>query len=264
MRMRACLLAVWGILIYQIKAIMVECLEISPAGHFKRCWVWRELPSPPLPPSIFSSFFVIIETHVLLKIKNRRDDAYWPEGKRVAMEDRYRPDFPRPDHRFHDFDHRDRGQYQDHVADRSAPSSLAAVDGATSARRRDGSLSSDISFTREAPRSWLACCTWDLQGHACSRMWDSGPLGHPQLISRSALFTDWWSLGAVLSLHSPGPHTLGLTAPRTLPATPPLRQAPWEAGFQGGYAQPLCTGRKLFRERAFAGRVARVHVPKPC
>nr|XP_012416115.1 PREDICTED: scaffold attachment factor B2 isoform X2 [Odobenus rosmarus divergens] len=47
-----------------------------------------------------------------------RDDAYWPEGKRVAMEDRYRPDFPRPDHRFHDFDHRDRGQYQDHVADR--------------------------------------------------------------------------------------------------------------------------------------------------
>ncbi|XP_022412810.1 scaffold attachment factor B2 isoform X1 [Lagenorhynchus albirostris] len=48
----------------------------------------------------------------------RRDDAYWPEGKRMAMEDRYRPDFPRPDHRFHDFDHRDRGQYQEHVADR--------------------------------------------------------------------------------------------------------------------------------------------------
>ncbi|XP_020939684.1 scaffold attachment factor B2 isoform X1 [Sus scrofa] len=48
----------------------------------------------------------------------RRDDTYWPEGKRMAMEDRYRPDFPRPDHRFHDFDHRDRGQYQDHVADR--------------------------------------------------------------------------------------------------------------------------------------------------
>ncbi|KAG8519062.1 Scaffold attachment factor B2 [Galemys pyrenaicus] len=48
----------------------------------------------------------------------RRDDAYWLEGKRVAMEDRYRPDFPRPDHRFHDFDHRDRSQYQDHVPDR--------------------------------------------------------------------------------------------------------------------------------------------------
>ncbi|XP_004865740.1 scaffold attachment factor B2 isoform X3 [Heterocephalus glaber] len=49
---------------------------------------------------------------------DRRDDAYWPEGKRVALEDRYRADFPRPDHRFHDFDHRDRGQYQDHSADR--------------------------------------------------------------------------------------------------------------------------------------------------
>ncbi|XP_004689382.1 PREDICTED: scaffold attachment factor B2 [Condylura cristata] len=48
----------------------------------------------------------------------RRDEAYWLEGKRVAMEDRYRPDFPRPDHRFHDFDHRDRSQYQDHVPDR--------------------------------------------------------------------------------------------------------------------------------------------------
>uniref|UniRef100_A0A2K5HT78 Scaffold attachment factor B2 n=1 Tax=Colobus angolensis palliatus TaxID=336983 RepID=A0A2K5HT78_COLAP len=49
---------------------------------------------------------------------DRRDDAYWPEGKRVAMEDRYRADFSRPDHRFHDFDHRDRGQYQDHAIDR--------------------------------------------------------------------------------------------------------------------------------------------------
>ncbi|XP_063555180.1 LOW QUALITY PROTEIN: scaffold attachment factor B2-like [Gorilla gorilla gorilla] len=49
---------------------------------------------------------------------DRRDDAYWLEGKRVAMEDRYRADFPRPDHRFHDFDHRDRGQYQDHAIDR--------------------------------------------------------------------------------------------------------------------------------------------------
>lgn len=121
MKIQACLLAVWGILIYQIKAIMIECLEISPAGHFKRYWVWRELLSPPPPLSLFPHSLSINEIHVLLKIKNRRDDAYWPEGKRVAMEDRYRPDFPRPDHRFHDFDHRDRGQYQDHVADRSAP-----------------------------------------------------------------------------------------------------------------------------------------------
>ncbi|XP_008571276.1 PREDICTED: scaffold attachment factor B2 isoform X1 [Galeopterus variegatus] len=51
-------------------------------------------------------------------LDGRRDDMYWPEGKRVAIEDRYRADFPRPDHRFHDFDHRDRGQYQDHAADR--------------------------------------------------------------------------------------------------------------------------------------------------
>ncbi|XP_069864292.1 scaffold attachment factor B2 isoform X1 [Dipodomys merriami] len=51
-------------------------------------------------------------------LEARRDDAYWPAGKRAAMEDRYRPGFPRPDHRFHDFDHCDRGQYQDHAADR--------------------------------------------------------------------------------------------------------------------------------------------------
>lgn len=37
------------------------------------------------------------------------------------MEDKYR-DFPRPDHRFHDFDHRERGHYQEHVIDRSAAS----------------------------------------------------------------------------------------------------------------------------------------------
>ncbi|XP_036026423.1 scaffold attachment factor B2 isoform X2 [Onychomys torridus] len=48
----------------------------------------------------------------------RREDGYWPEGKRAAMEDRYR-DFPRPEHRFHDFDHRERGHhYQEHVIDR--------------------------------------------------------------------------------------------------------------------------------------------------
>ncbi|KAF0887273.1 SAFB2 factor, partial [Crocuta crocuta] len=78
----------------------------------------QQLPSPPPPPSLFPSFSLTNVIHVLLKMKNRRDDAYWPEAKRVALEDRYRPDFPRPDHRFHDFDHRDRGQYQDHVADR--------------------------------------------------------------------------------------------------------------------------------------------------
>lgn len=52
--------------------------------------------------------------------QSRRDDAYWPESKRVAMEDRYRPGFSRPNHHdFHDFHHRDHGQYQEHSADRS-------------------------------------------------------------------------------------------------------------------------------------------------
>ncbi|XP_074834194.1 scaffold attachment factor B2-like isoform X2 [Carettochelys insculpta] len=47
----------------------------------------------------------------------RRDDSYWPEAKRMAMDDRYHSDFSRQD-RYHDFDHRDRGRYQDHPVDR--------------------------------------------------------------------------------------------------------------------------------------------------
>ncbi|NXK55075.1 SAFB1 factor, partial [Chauna torquata] len=47
----------------------------------------------------------------------RRDDPYWPEAKRMAMDDRYHSEFGRQD-RFHDFDHRDRGRYQDHSLDR--------------------------------------------------------------------------------------------------------------------------------------------------
>ncbi|XP_054837652.1 scaffold attachment factor B1-like isoform X2 [Eublepharis macularius] len=50
-------------------------------------------------------------------IDGRRDDPYWPETKRMAMDDRHRSDFNRQD-RFHDFDHRDRGRYQDHSLDR--------------------------------------------------------------------------------------------------------------------------------------------------
>ncbi|XP_042669081.1 scaffold attachment factor B1-like, partial [Centrocercus urophasianus] len=50
-------------------------------------------------------------------IDGRRDDPYWPEAKRMAMNDRYHSDFGRQD-RFHDFDHRDRGRYQDHSLDR--------------------------------------------------------------------------------------------------------------------------------------------------
>uniref|UniRef100_A0A8I3WZW4 Scaffold attachment factor B n=1 Tax=Callithrix jacchus TaxID=9483 RepID=A0A8I3WZW4_CALJA len=49
---------------------------------------------------------------------DRRDDAYWPEAKRAALDERYHSDFNRQD-RFHDFDHRDRGRYPDHSVDRS-------------------------------------------------------------------------------------------------------------------------------------------------
>lgn len=48
----------------------------------------------------------------------RRDDVYWPEAKRAALDERYHSDFNRQD-RFHDFDHRDRGRYPDHSVDRS-------------------------------------------------------------------------------------------------------------------------------------------------
>ncbi|XP_027706805.1 scaffold attachment factor B2 isoform X2 [Vombatus ursinus] len=50
-------------------------------------------------------------------VDSRRDDSYWPEGKRAALDDRYRSEFSRQD-RFHDFDHRDRSRYQDHSVDR--------------------------------------------------------------------------------------------------------------------------------------------------
>ncbi|CAM5136747.1 unnamed protein product [Natator depressus] len=55
----------------------------------------------------------------------RRDDSYWPEAKRMAMDDRYHSDFTRQD-RFHDFDHRDRGRYQDHSVDRREVSRAVA------------------------------------------------------------------------------------------------------------------------------------------
>ncbi|XP_044273459.1 scaffold attachment factor B1 [Varanus komodoensis] len=50
-------------------------------------------------------------------VDRRRDDPYWPEAKRMALDDRHRSDFSRQD-RFHDFDHRDRGRYQDYSLDR--------------------------------------------------------------------------------------------------------------------------------------------------
>ncbi|KAG9464673.1 hypothetical protein GDO78_019568, partial [Eleutherodactylus coqui] len=42
-----------------------------------------------------------------------RDDPYWLESKRMALDDRYH-DFGRPD-RYHDFDSRDRGRFMDHL-----------------------------------------------------------------------------------------------------------------------------------------------------
>ncbi|KAM8765835.1 scaffold attachment factor B1 isoform 4-T4 [Rhynchonycteris naso] len=50
-------------------------------------------------------------------VDGRRDDAYWPDAKRAALDERYHSDFSRQD-RFHDFDHRDRGRYPDHSVDR--------------------------------------------------------------------------------------------------------------------------------------------------
>ncbi|XP_054982184.1 scaffold attachment factor B1 isoform X2 [Sorex araneus] len=50
-------------------------------------------------------------------VDGRRDDAYWPEAKRAALDERYHSDFTRQD-RFHDFDHRERGRYPDHSVDR--------------------------------------------------------------------------------------------------------------------------------------------------
>ncbi|KAM4808800.1 scaffold attachment factor B2-like isoform 1-T1 [Rhinophrynus dorsalis] len=43
----------------------------------------------------------------------RRDDSFWPESKRLALEERYR-DFGRQD-RFHDFEMRERGRFPDHL-----------------------------------------------------------------------------------------------------------------------------------------------------
>lgn len=39
-----------------------------------------------------------------------REDPYWLEAKRMAMDDRHRSDFSRQDH-FRNFDHRDRGRF---------------------------------------------------------------------------------------------------------------------------------------------------------
>ncbi|OXB52412.1 UNVERIFIED_CONTAM: hypothetical protein H355_006707, partial [Colinus virginianus] len=71
----------------------------------------------------------------------RRDDPYWPEAKRMAMNDRYHSDFGRQE-RFHDFDHRERGRYQEHSLDRRDGSRTMMGD-------RDGQMwNGDVEHTR--------------------------------------------------------------------------------------------------------------------
>ncbi|XP_037680039.1 scaffold attachment factor B2 isoform X2 [Choloepus didactylus] len=86
----------------------------------------------------------------------RRDGTYWPEGKRAAMGDRYRPDFPRPDHCFHDFDHRDRSQYQDHMGDRreGSRSVMGERDGQHYSDERHGHGGSPEHHGRDSHDSW--------------------------------------------------------------------------------------------------------------
>ena len=57
--------------------------------------------------------------HVLSCFPSRRDDVYWPEAKRAALDERYHSDFDHQDC-FHNFDHRDQSCYPDHSVDRSA------------------------------------------------------------------------------------------------------------------------------------------------
>lgn len=58
--------------------------------------------------------------YILLScFSSRRDDVYWPEAKRTALDERYHSDFDHQDC-FHNFDHRDQSCYPDHLVDRSA------------------------------------------------------------------------------------------------------------------------------------------------
>ncbi|XP_069505759.1 scaffold attachment factor B1 isoform X2 [Ambystoma mexicanum] len=92
-----------------------------------------------------------------------RRDSYWPEAKRVAVDDRYRSDVSRQE-RFNEFDHRDRSRYPDEIDRReSSRSALGERDsqhyadrhGAQERHGRDGwaSFGSDkrIAETRGVP-----------------------------------------------------------------------------------------------------------------
>ncbi|XP_054982305.1 scaffold attachment factor B2 isoform X2 [Sorex araneus] len=85
---------------------------------------------------------------------DRRDDTYWPEGKRTTLEGgRYRNSFSRANHHgFHDFDHRERCQYQEHMADRreGSRSMMAERDGQHYADERHGGPERPIRDSRDA------------------------------------------------------------------------------------------------------------------
>ncbi|XP_040846643.1 scaffold attachment factor B2 isoform X2 [Ochotona curzoniae] len=89
-------------------------------------------------------------------LDGRREDPYWLESKRMALEDRYRADFPRPDHRFHDFDHRDRGQYPEHAAARreSSRPGLGERDGQHYPDERHGHGGAPERHSRDSRDGW--------------------------------------------------------------------------------------------------------------
>ncbi|EGV93726.1 Scaffold attachment factor B1 [Cricetulus griseus] len=84
-------------------------------------------------------------------VDGRRDDAYWPEAKRAALDDRYHSDFGRQD-RFHDFDHRDRGRYPNHSVDRREGSRSMMGD-------REGQVSMGHCFSCGGVVPFCQCCS---------------------------------------------------------------------------------------------------------
>ncbi|XP_005989954.1 scaffold attachment factor B1 [Latimeria chalumnae] len=120
----------------------------------------------------------------------RRDDSYWPEQKRVAMDDRYGhgSDFSRQD-RFHDLDHRDRSRFQSDSLDRrdSSRSMMGERDGQHYSDRRDGwsNFGSEkrmgdgrggMPLTSREGRDWTGDHGRKIDGHQ-DRSWQGGDRG---------------------------------------------------------------------------------------
>nr|XP_008509997.1 PREDICTED: scaffold attachment factor B2-like [Equus przewalskii] len=193
--------------------------------------------------------------------KTRREDPYWPEGKRLAVEDRYRPDLPRPDHRFHDCDHRDRGQYQDHVADRRE--GPRAVMG-----ERDGQHYDDRHSHGGPPERHSRDSRDGWGGYGSDkRMSEARGLPPPPRGGR-----DWTEHCQRLDEHPertwPGTVDAGTAGAR---AVARWRAGPVGALGAGAHGQPgrdvwarrLCTGRALAGSRAARGRPGRRRTGRP-